>query len=330
MSARFAAPAVALCMILGGMPSPAQEPPGSTRALEEPAPPFPFVLPWDDASPSITNLSGWGHRPAGSLGPVTAGKDGRFYTGGKRIRFLGVNLCFSSCFPKPEDAGKIAARMAKFGINIVRFHHMDMSEFPGGIRARGRKDTRDLEPEALERLDHLIARLKENGIYVNLNLLVSRPFKGADGLPPEIERLGWKDGHVVGFFHAPMIDLQKEYARKLLAHRNPHTGLTYAEDPAVAFIEINNENGLLQGWLGGDVDRFPGVFQEDLRRQWNAWLKQLRVRAPCRRRPASRTLRHCAAIGMAARRTPPQRLRGRAGMQSEGHQLEEFTIRGSY
>ena len=31
----------------------------------------------------------------------------------------------------------------------------------------------------------------------------------------------------------------------LLKHRNPHTGLTYAEDPAIAFVEIINEQSIL-------------------------------------------------------------------------------------
>ncbi|MFA0771353.1 MAG: hypothetical protein REDVDVYQ_001875, partial [Candidatus Fervidibacter sp.] len=26
---------------------------------------FPFVLPWDDATPSVTNISHWLHKPAG-------------------------------------------------------------------------------------------------------------------------------------------------------------------------------------------------------------------------------------------------------------------------
>jgi hypothetical protein len=235
---------------------------------------FPFVLPWDDASPSATNISHWLHKPAGKFGHIRVGADGHLYAGKQRIRFLGVNLCFGACFPRKEDAEKIAARMAKFGINIVRFHHMDMQEFPNGIRRRGVPHTRDLDPEALDRLDYLIAQLKRNGIYVNLNLLVSRPFNAADGLPKEIEQLGWKERHIVGFFYEPMLELQKEYARKLLTHRNPYTGLTYAEDPVVAFVEINNENGLIHAWLGGQVDNLPEVFLRELQRQWNEWLKK--------------------------------------------------------
>ncbi|RLF17116.1 MAG: hypothetical protein DRJ66_01560, partial [Thermoprotei archaeon] len=137
---------------------------------------FAFYLPWDDFSPSPTNISVWIEKPTGKYGHVYVGPDGHLYVGNKRIRFLGVNLCFGACFPRKEDAEKIAARMAKFGINIVRFHHMDHSRFPNGILARGYKDTRHLDPEALDRLDYFIAKLKENGIYVDLNLLVSRRF----------------------------------------------------------------------------------------------------------------------------------------------------------
>src|SRR5437870_3413819 len=113
----------------------------------------PFVLPWDDASPGVTNASAWLHKPAGKFGPVHAGKDGHLYAGAQRIRFFGVNLCFDATLPRKEDADKIAARMAKFGINVVRFHHMDMFAFPAGIRARNSTSTSDLDPEALDRLD---------------------------------------------------------------------------------------------------------------------------------------------------------------------------------
>lgn len=235
---------------------------------------FPFVLPWDDSSPGIADLSSWNHKPAGKFGVVTAGKDGHLYAGKERIRFLGTNLCFAASFPRKEDAEKIAARMAKFGVNCVRFHHMDMSPFPNGIRDGRVPNTRALDPEALDRLDYFTSQLKRNGIYLDLNLLVSRPFNAADGLPKEIESLEWKERHIPGFFFRSIIDLQKEYAAKLLSHRNPYTGLTYAEDPAVAFVEINNENGLIHSWLGGDVDHLPIPFLQELRGQWNSWLKE--------------------------------------------------------
>lgn len=237
------------------------------------SPIFPFVLPWDDASPSFTDLSSWLHKPAGSKGHVTVSDDGHFYLGKERIRFFGVNLSFAAGMPEQADAEKIAARMAKFGINVVRFHHMDTSAWPRGLRARDAKSTGELAPEALDRLDYFIARLKAHGIYANINLLVGRPFNAADGLPAEIEQLDWKERHIPGFFNARHLALQQEFARALLTHTNAYTGRTYADEPAVAFVEINNEQGLIHAWLGGEVDRLPEVFRAELRQQWNAWLR---------------------------------------------------------
>src|SRR5207253_4851663 len=121
----------------------------------------------------------------------------------------------------------------------------------------------ELGPEALDRRDFLIAQRKHHGIYSNLNLLVSRAFKQSDGLSSEIERVDPKTQHVIGFFHEPMLRLQKEYARNLLRHRNPYTQLTYAEDPAVAFVEINTDNSLLQSQLGNQEDRLPTTIPND-------------------------------------------------------------------
>jgi len=236
---------------------------------------FPFVLPWDDATPGVTNISRWQHKPAGKFGYVRATPDGHLRVGDQRIRFFGTDLSHSANFPFKEDAKKIAARMAKFGVNIVRFHIMDIAHFPEGLFRRGAPGTREFEPEAIDRLDYFIAKLKENGIYVNMNLLNYRPFCAADGLPVEIERFPrpYNLRQIPGFFgYQPLIKLEQEYARMLLTHRNPYTRMTYAEDPAVAFVEICNENGLLSAWFRGRIDEMAEVFLAVLRRRWNTWL----------------------------------------------------------
>ena len=246
----------------------------STTATQTNAPvTFPFVLPWDDAAPGLTDLSSWLHKPAGGKGYVTVRDDGHFYVGRERIRFFAVNMSMAAGMPEKADAEKIAARMAKFGINVVRFHHMDTSTWPTGLRARGSKSTGELSPDALDRLDYFIAQLKARGIYANINLLVGRPFNAADGLPAEIEQLDWKDRHLVGFFNAKQLALQQDFARALLAHTNAYTSRAYTDDPAVAFVEINNEQGLVHAWLDGAVDRLPEVFLKELRQQWNGWLR---------------------------------------------------------
>jgi hypothetical protein len=227
------------------------------------AEPFPFVLPWDDATPSVTNISGWLARPAGAQGFVAA-RDGHLFAGPGRIRFFGVNMAFGANFPTHTDAEKVAARLAKFGINCVRFHHMDTSTAPNGLL---QKDKHTLDPEMLDRLDYFIAQLKLHGIYANLNLHVGLEYPGHEkweGAP------GYFKG--VDNFFPPMIAQQRDYARALLTHINPFTGFAYAAEPAVALIEINNENGLISEWSSGSLDAMPDPYAAEFRRQWNEWL----------------------------------------------------------
>lgn len=235
--------------------------------------PFPFVLPWDDDSAGITNFRALNHQPAGKYGPVTTGADGHLYVGTQRIRFLGVNLTGKWCFPPIADAPAVAARMAKFGINLVRCHLLDAGNFPNGIFIKDGTGTRQLDPQALQRLDYFISVLKLNGIYVNLNLLAGRPFKAADGLPAEMNSVGWPLQNFMAIFYPPMIELQKEFQTQLLKnHINSSTGISYAEDPAIAFLEINNERGLIEGWKQGYLAQIPAVFINNLTQQWNEWL----------------------------------------------------------
>jgi hypothetical protein len=233
----------------------------------------PFVLPWDDATSGVTHFGAILNRgPADA--PVTVGDDGHLHAGGERLRILGMNMAMGANFPTHADAERIAARLAKFGINCVRFHHMDSRRFPQGILHRSADDTRTLDPEALDRLDYFIAQLKRQGIYSNINLLVGRPFTAADGLPPEIDAMKRADRKVLGIFHPRVLDLQKEYARALLTRVNPYTGRAYVDEPAVAMVEIANEVGLLHSWLNDDIDELPEAFASVLRDAWNRRLAE--------------------------------------------------------
>ena len=179
-----------LLMAAGGALAAAVPPPGQAGRRSDDL--TPFVLPWDDASPGPSDVSSWLPKPAGRLGHVRLSEDGHLRMGDDRIRFLGVNFCFGAAFPEKEAAAAISARMAKFGINCVRFHHMDSQTFPNGIRARNSPNTRSLDDEAMDRLDWFIAQLKEHGVYADLNLLVSRPFCAADGLRRKSSRSSGK------------------------------------------------------------------------------------------------------------------------------------------
>lgn len=218
--------------------------------------------------------------PDGRAGlPRITARDGHFFTpDGKRIRFWGANLCAADAYPATaEQAGLIARRLAKGGVNLVRLHHLD-NDWGTGIggsiwRTKGGAHA-EFDAVQLDRLHRLIAHLRNQGIYTNLNLKVAKSLTAADGFDPSIKQLPLFQKRA-DIFVRRMIDLQKDYARRMLTTKNPYTGLTPASDPAIAVIELNNENSLLGFWtkdLGQGLDKFPPVFRAELQGLWNQWL----------------------------------------------------------
>jgi hypothetical protein len=235
--------------------------------------PVAFVLPYDDSSDGVTHFGNrLNHTPAGALGSVGVNSGGHFEVGGERIRFWGVNITGRSAFPGHADAEKVAARLGKFGVNVVRFHHMENNWGGPSLIDYSQGNSRNLHVSNLEKLDYFVAQLKAQGIYTNFNLLTSREYMPADGLPAEITQLNWKQRHILGYILPAQRALEKEHAASLLTHVNPYTGLSYAADPAVAFVEVNNENSIYQQYFEGSVDDWPEALLVPLRSGWNDWL----------------------------------------------------------
>lgn len=205
---------------------------------------FGFVLPADDTSTALF-LPPFPRSPITSADAITVDANGHFSRGGNPIRFWGTNLVADAAFADPSKAWFIAGRLRKLGFNLIRLHHMDNPWSQGSLFEWG-SDTRHLNPATLGRLDHLLAALKDNGIYVDVNLHVGRTFRASDGVPdadslPEF-------GKCVTQFDPQLIALQKEYAHQLLTHLNPYTGTELRNDPMVAMVEISNENSLYRFW----------------------------------------------------------------------------------
>jgi hypothetical protein len=233
---------------------------------------IPWVLPWNDATPGVVTDFSSQNAPIGT-NRVAVDTNAHFVVNGARVRFLGVNFAGDSPFMPTNKAEGVAARLAKFGINNVRFHHMDASwAYNGGLLRYVNNTSTNFNATNLERLHFLVARLKAHGVYSDINLLVGRDYQTADGLGPEVGAMDSKDEHILGFFYDPALALHKDYATKLLTPTNRFTGLPLAKDPAVALVEIINENGILQKWLDGGLDRLPAAYRNALQARWNQWL----------------------------------------------------------
>jgi hypothetical protein len=231
----------------------------------------PFVMDHRSAGSSPADVSFLLDAPAGKSGFVQV-RNGHLARGdGQRIRFWGVHFTDWSRgsveIPPQADAPMYAATLARFGVNRVRLHFLALASPRGIIDASG-NDSRSFDAKQLDRLDFEIAEFKKRGIYVDLNLNVGRSYKAGDGVQ-DFDKIQWGKG--LTLFDPRLIELQKEYAQKLLTHVNPYTKLAYRDEPAIAIVEILNENGLYLGF------RAPTpYYDEELTRLYNSWLEKNR------------------------------------------------------
>lgn len=284
-------------------------------AAAQEAPPEPAMAPYvidhQGRAESQIDMRALVEGPAGKHGFLSV-KGGHFvFPDGKRFRCWGVNLTGwalgSALLPPHREAEIYAESMAKLGINCVRFHFLDMrksqitrdgetasgekqpvTHSPSGLIDPAFDDSRHFDPEQLDRLHYFYAQLKKNGIYVDFNLNVGRRWMKGDGVP-DYDLIGVAKG--VTHFGPELVERQKEYARMLLGATNPYTGMRYADDPAVAIVEIVNENSILEfwqrNWLRGELKPGGENLQLDLTPhyariltdKYNAWLAKNRTPA---------------------------------------------------
>ena len=237
---------------------------------------FNFYLPPNDT----TAQQFLPYFPVDSIGPddfITIDAEGHFSRDGRRIRFFGTNSVAEGAFPAKLKAWFIAGRLRKMGFNLIRFHHMDNGWSEQSLFEWG-QDTRHLNSETLDRLENYIAALKNNGIYVDINLHVSRTFNEQDGVLAADSIQNYGKG--ITYFDPQLIALQKEYAQQLLTHINPYTGMALKDDPVMAMVEIINENSLYRMWRSGSIrpltegGDFPMYHVRMLDTLWYNFLKE--------------------------------------------------------
>jgi hypothetical protein len=139
--------------------------------------------------------------------------------------------------------------MKKFGINGVRLW-ADKGICNGPEHS--------ITPEGWNNFDKIVAKLIENGMWIDLNLL-------NNSVPDEVNpNIAKKD---------------RDFIREFFTHVNPYTNRSYANEPALFSVELANESGLYgEHYLHSNLD--PKYFKnfEDYKDQihtrWNEWLRQ--------------------------------------------------------
>jgi hypothetical protein len=215
----------------------------------------PFVMNPRQGENSRIDLSFLLDPPAGKDGFITISDGHLAKPNGERLRLWGVNVTDwspgSVIIPSRADAPVYAAVLARLGVNCVRLHFLDL-DTPRGLIDPTRNDSQHLDPVQLDRLDYWIAQLKKRGIYCDLNLSVGRSYKSGDNVQG-YDRIGW--AKAVSYFDPRLIELHKGYAEQLLTHYNPYIETDYRGEPAIAIIELVNENSLIEAWCWGALRR---------------------------------------------------------------------------
>ena len=206
---------------------------------------IPYTLLWDKAPIDISFVFS-DEKPAGKHGFLTAQGDKFVFEDGTEQRFWGTNFNSGANFPEHSHSEKVACRLASMGINMVRLHQIDAEwSTPNIFRfTKGPlcDNTRSLDPQSMERLDYLIYCLKQQGIYIYVDMLCYRKFKTGDGAENVLNLP--EAGKPHSNYARRLIELQKELNRLLWEHYNPYTKLCYKDEPAIALAEITNENDL--------------------------------------------------------------------------------------
>ncbi len=234
----------------------------------------------DYSRPSELSMDNWIEKPAGKHGRIERKGEDLIYNG-KPIKLWGLNLCYGNAFPDPKVADLRAAFYPRFGVNAVRLHKWCDGSGWSGIQTKD--SVQEFDPASLDRFDYQIAQFKKAGIYIELSQAfgtIKIGPKDVSVVPyaAEFGQFTDRNNRVGGgnstLYYSPEIQqLAINQITNLLKHRNPYTGLTYAEDPTIAFIECVNESSILFHSSMSPLKQSPTLAKVTAER-FSDWLKK--------------------------------------------------------
>jgi hypothetical protein len=219
---------------------------------------FPVEVVQDPFQPTPIDQSGSLGAPAGKHGFMKT-VDGRWvFDDGSPVRLVAT----MQGTPRDKKESAYMARwLAKYGFNLVRIGHLVTGPEENSAVDWKRLDSGHLNPAVMDQLDYFIAELAKHGIYSRPTMLWYRKLKKGDGADAFDESVAYADQRAnrqpqpgvapvldsagITFFDEKVIEADIALEKAILTHRNPYRGnKMYGEDPAVAQVEVTNEDGV--------------------------------------------------------------------------------------
>jgi hypothetical protein len=220
---------------------------------------------------SAIGAEDWLDKPAGKHGGVRMEGNHFILQDGTRIKFWGTNLAYGDCAPPSQQASFTAKRFAKYGINAVRLHKFT------GVGWEGIGDANDstrMNFQGLNRFDYFTSQLAANGVYYGWSHTYMLKVKPGDRSRisgyDELMKKGGNTYAVINWAE-DVQDLLIDSVINLLKHTNRFTGKTYAEDPALSYIELQNEDDIFFWTTVAALTDFP-TYKAQLQKHFDEWL----------------------------------------------------------
>ena len=217
---------------------------------------------------AILDLRYFNEKEAGESGFIRRQDDKLVLGNGQELRAWGANVGYDAISLDKPFIDQYVKLLAKRGINMVRVHGS-----PYEIMNKQGK----ILPEKLEKLHYFISALKKEGIYTYLSFYFPLWFNmnTATGFG-EYEQIKNRTPFVLLQFDEDMQAVYKSVLKDILTSNNPYTDLKIADDPAVAIVEIQNEDSYLFHTFSANnipqkyLDKLQGLFAKWLEKKYGS------------------------------------------------------------
>lgn len=215
-----------------------------------------FNYPSDNfTNNAMLDLRYLNEKTAGENGFIQKSADGNSFQteNGKPVRFWSINGGDGTKNMSDEELAKFARFLAKMGVNKIRYH--------GSINPTG-PDINQVDTADVNAIWRMVAAMKKEGIYSAIS-----PFWAHNGHMGKPKLKDWgipgytsnEDLWGVMYFSDTLKKAYKKWVKYLYTEINPYTGMALKNDPAVALIQIKNEDGVFWWTISSVKPEFEKV-----------------------------------------------------------------------